>query len=560
MYGSVVDTKGVTVSLNAILNEIKKGKWEDSIDRLRSIGDEDQQKACKNKMPCFTPSGTFQDRKVLIQHTGILVFDFDAKDNPGLLNECSEHRQLLSEDEYTHFMFSSCRGEGLAVGVRIDPGKHLKSFLYLENYYRDKYELKADKGCKDINRLRFISYDPNLYINENSKVLQIFEEKKELSSDDIIKQIIASGRLIGNDTYDEWYRIGLGLATEFGEAGRQYFHALSMASAKYSHEDCEKKYDDCMRGNRGEVGLGTIITYAKQAGVDIRCNKQKPNKIKESNTLKDEIIEWIEEHDGEILLVDLYRDLNLSDKSDKANARKVISRLSKDGIINPDGKKSGCYKKIDIDCPKIDWKNADLTEVPVAYPLGLEKMIVTLRKTIIVIAGVSDAGKSVFLMQFAAMNTGKGFPIRYYSSEMGDAELKFRILRTNIPNEVWDEVDFRERCVNFDQVIDPHGINIIDYLEIYENPYMIGERIKEIFNRLKTGIVVLAIQKDSGKEFGWGGIASMHKSRLYINIDYETMTIKKAKNKRYMETSLRDKKIKFEINKGILEPKSEWFK
>lgn len=561
MYGSAMDTKGKTCSLQGILSEIKKGKWKNITDHLRSIKDEDVQKEYKKKnIPCFTPSGTFQDRKVLIKHTGVIVMDFDTKDNPGLLSECSEHRQALIEDEYTYFLFSSCRGDGLAVGLKIDPDKHLNSFLHLEKYYKDKHELKADI-CKDVNRLRFVSYDPHLYINENSKAVQIAEESKELSSHDIVKKIIASGKLIGNDTYDEWVRIGFSLATEFGEAGRHYFHALSRASSKYDQEDCEKKYNNCIKTNRGEVAFGTLVAYAKQAGIDIRCRKFKTTDCKESEvTLKDEVMEWIKEHDGEITLMDLYRDLSLSDKADKANARKVIGRLSKEGIIKPDGKRSGCYRKIDIDCPKIDWKNADLTEVPVTYPLGLEKMIVTLRKTIIVVAGVSDAGKSVFLMQFAAMNTGKGLPVIYFSSEMGDAELKFRINKTDIPREVWDEVDFRERCINFDQVIDPNAINIIDYLEVYENPYMIGERIKEIFDRLKTGIAIIAIQKDSSKEFGWGGIGSMHKSRLYLNIDYEQLTIKKAKNKRYMETSLRDKKIKFAITRGIMEPKSDWFK
>ena len=195
-----------------------------------------------------------------------------------------------------------------------------------------------------------------------------------------------------------------------------------------------------------------------------------------------------------------------------------------------------------------------------SYPLELEKLFITIKRTIIVVAGVSDAGKTAFLMQCAALNAGRKLSVKYFSSEMGDAELRFRIDRTDIPKEVWKQIDFRERYEDYAEGIDPDAINIIDYIEIFENTYLIAKHIKEVFDKLKNGIAIIAIQKDAEKAKGVGGMFSMHKSRLYLNIDYEQLQIVKCKNKRYMESNIRGQKMKFKINRGLLESTSEWFK
>lgn len=285
---------------------------------------------------------------------------------------------------------------------------------------------------------------------------------------------------------------------------------------------------------------------------------QKKQEVVNKIPFADAIKDWINEHDGEILLQEIYRDFHLNDPNSKTKVRKIISKMVQDNILEPDKKKSGCYRKKDTIAGVIDWENADLTEVPISYPLGLEKLFVTLRKTIVVVAGVSDAGKSAFLLHCAALNAGRGMPIKYFSSEMGDAELRFRIDRTDIPKDVWRGIDFRERFDNFADAIEPDAINIVDYIEIFENAYMIGKHIKDIFDKLKTGIALIAIQKDPKKEFGIGASYSMHKSRLYVNIDYEKMTIKKLKNKRHMEINTRDMSRTFKIERGLLVPDSEW--
>ena len=283
VYRDVQDIEGKPVSLSSVENAIKNGKWKKEITELRSLQDEAAQKAYKNTLPCFTASGIFAERKNggLITHSNIMILDGDAKDNPGLLKNFDEIRQKLIEDKYTHFLFTSCRGNGLAVGVRMDGAKHLETFQYLEKCYKEKYGLTIDKGCKDVTRLRFISYDPDLYLNAGAETVIVppdFMKEPKCShtkpvsyangkNHEIIKAIIASGKLSGDDSYNDWLKIGFALAQEFGEAGRGYFHELSKISPKYDPAACDRKFDNCLKTNRGDVTFATIVLMGRAVGV-----------------------------------------------------------------------------------------------------------------------------------------------------------------------------------------------------------------------------------------------------------------------------------------------------
>ncbi|MBM2833775.1 MAG: ZnF protein [Candidatus Brocadiaceae bacterium] len=289
LYNNVTDTRGKPASFANILEGIKCGTWAELVERLRSIKNEAEQKLFKNTLPCFTASGVFSIRNLinLVKHSDLIAIDIDAKDNPILWEQFKEIRQKLIQDRYTYCLFTSCRGNGLAVVVRIDGTKHLESFIFLEKYYREAYGLVIDKGCKDITRLRFVSYDKDLYLCESADKVQpqvcqreankAYAEGKEK---EIIEAIIRNGVLIG-DSYDCWLKIGFAIANTFGEAGRQYFHALSKASPKYNSDACDTKYTNCIKTNRGNVNFGTIIHMAKEAGVVFSPPEWMPNKQEE---------------------------------------------------------------------------------------------------------------------------------------------------------------------------------------------------------------------------------------------------------------------------------------
>jgi len=67
-------------------------------------------------------------------------------------------------------------------------------------------------------------------------------------------------------------------------------------------------------------------------------------------------------------------------------------------------------------------------------------------------------------------------------------------------------------------------------MEIYENHFQIGEWFRRIYEKLNKGICIIAIQKKRNQDVGTGGDVTLQKPRLYLTMDYNKLTIKKAKN------------------------------
>lgn len=66
--------------------------------------------------------------------------------------------------------------------------------------------------------------------------------------------------------YGNWIKCGFAIASEFGEAGREYFHRISQYYPNYSYQECDKKYNSCLRGN-GCVTIKSLFHIAKENGV-----------------------------------------------------------------------------------------------------------------------------------------------------------------------------------------------------------------------------------------------------------------------------------------------------
>lgn len=210
----------------------------------------------------------------------------------------------------------------------------------------------------------------------------------------------------------------------------------------------------------------------------------------------------------------------------------ILYRWKKEGKIKSYGDKAGWYIKVQNQTDEIDWWNAEVEKLPIQYPFGIEEYVTTYPKNIITIAGEMNAGKTTFCLNFAKLNLNNKMkmPIIYCSSEMGRAELKMRLSKfTDIQLPEWRKITFVERAVGFADIINPDGINIIDYMELTDNFYKIAEYTKEIFDKLKTGICLIAIQKDKKAEYGRGGTFGLEKPRLYLNMGHGQIKIVKAK-------------------------------
>lgn len=82
------------------------------------------------------------------------------------------------------------------------------------------------------------------------------------------QELLQMGANIADD-YGDWIRLGFALADGLGAEGRDLFHQLSAASAKYCEADCEKKCQQCLAKGNGRTTIKTFYFVAQQAGVDL---------------------------------------------------------------------------------------------------------------------------------------------------------------------------------------------------------------------------------------------------------------------------------------------------
>ena len=69
--------------------------------------------------------------------------------------------------------------------------------------------------------------------------------------------------------YTEWLKVGFAIASEFGEAGRRYFHDISALYTGYDATECDKKYDECLKSDNGRTNISTLFYLAEQQGVKL---------------------------------------------------------------------------------------------------------------------------------------------------------------------------------------------------------------------------------------------------------------------------------------------------
>ena len=246
----------------------------------------------------------------------------------------------------------------------------------------------------------------------------------------------------------------------------------------------------------------------------------------------DEVWKWISVTDGDFSVTECDKALQsvtgVTNRDIKATIRQAIHRLKADGKLEKVGRKDGIYRRISEDSEVIDFANAEENVLDIRFPLEVDKLVEISDKNVIVIAGSKDAGKTAFMFNFVWMNMER-WKIRYFSSEMGAKEAKKRLIKFGYDISKW-KFELRSMPQGYIRNILPDDINIIDFLEIYDEFYKVGAEIREIFDRLNRGIALIALQKNPGTDFGLGGQRSIEKARLYLALESGVAKIVSGKN------------------------------
>lgn len=251
-----------------------------------------------------------------------------------------------------------------------------------------------------------------------------------------------------------------------------------------------------------------------------------------------EVKEWVAVTKGWFSVTSCYNELQAVTMEDKGTVRQNLIRLRDARQIEPDPKRNGFYRRIELECEEIDWRNAPTDDMPVKFPLDIHDLVNIYPSNIIIVAGESNAGKTAFLLNFIKLNMAN-YTIHYFNSEMGASELKIRL---GLFKDV-DEWRFKawERSDNFIDVIKPDDINVIDFLDVTDEFWKVGSVIKGIHEKLKGGLAIIGLQKNEGRydiktgkwvdrDLGRGGALSIEKPRLYLSMGHGRIKVTKAKN------------------------------
>ena len=164
-----------------ILDRIKDGSSKELVKSIRLEKEKSKRNDLKQKLPAICFSGKFTKRNdsSLAQHSGLICLDFDGYENDKLM---LEEKEKLTKDRYVYSAFISPSGLGLKVLVKIpaEEETHKSFFNSLQQHFGSPY---FDETCKNVSRVCYESYDPLIYINEQSSVFnQITEEKYQVNT------------------------------------------------------------------------------------------------------------------------------------------------------------------------------------------------------------------------------------------------------------------------------------------------------------------------------------------------------------------------------------------
>jgi hypothetical protein len=170
--------KSKDISVDEYINLVQDPKNKDTFTRLRALPIAEYKEIKADYFKAITGSCLLdkygREKENVQALNGLFVVDFDKL--PDSFNTWADFKEALTTDEYSYLLHYSASGRGLCMFVKIPTeNDFLEIYNSLEKYFFEKYTAITDK-LRDINRLRFISYDPDVAINQNSKIYTDLEK------------------------------------------------------------------------------------------------------------------------------------------------------------------------------------------------------------------------------------------------------------------------------------------------------------------------------------------------------------------------------------------------
>ena len=291
VFDGVTSTNGRVASLAEFLDDALSHQL---IQLIRMTEDKTERIRLKSSLPCATISAICPDgRKAddAFEHTRLICIDIDGQDNPGFESGADLKAEVCKVAEVAYCSFSASGNGCFAIFRLSHPENHLGHFLALQRLFKSRLGIAIDRQCKDVKRLRFATYDPKPYINDNAIPFQIIDaatkpklnltkttvvmeqrtwnESPEATLDKVARlteEVVRRGIDL-TDGYSKWIEIGMALAN-LGEPGRQFFHTVSSVYPGYDRTKADTKFTNLLRTTR-KVTIATFFHHCEAYGVTL---------------------------------------------------------------------------------------------------------------------------------------------------------------------------------------------------------------------------------------------------------------------------------------------------
>ena len=185
-YFPKITGKSKQMNLYEVLDWIKIGQYRTKVESVRKFANEGKFKKSselKTLLPSFTPSGLFNEthrKEDLIQYNSMVILDIDKI---GVERVAELKKKAIGNDK-VFAAFISPSGNGLKILVKTDSTTetHEAAFGQIAEHFEKELQVTIDKSGKDYSRLCFLSYDPDLYLNEEAVVFKTETEAKNTIS------------------------------------------------------------------------------------------------------------------------------------------------------------------------------------------------------------------------------------------------------------------------------------------------------------------------------------------------------------------------------------------
>lgn len=303
-FNSVKVPKGAVplkvITLEALFEETSSDACQQRTKALRSLKATDPASYKKQKVEQLAPFviGDWDARGILKDAPPLILFDVDGGDE-------DTYRANLyrgSDSPYIYRIEQSVGGgTRIYVWAKYPEGERKNAYLAIAQHLSELLDLPLkkkgeqqgehiDTSTSDISRMWFPAYTSptQVYHNEQSKFFEytpltskkssVLSSRRQLPKykinftedekvQDVIRQI-EERQLDITSGVEAWFaKILLPLANQFGEAGREYVHAVSQFHPDYNPQETDQEFDRALKKDGGLVSIGSFLGHAQANGV-----------------------------------------------------------------------------------------------------------------------------------------------------------------------------------------------------------------------------------------------------------------------------------------------------